>query len=95
MVKRLMLMINQTDPTALPAIFTDDPTLEILVVDDGVPEDRIYRLGKSVVRVKPEEFDTFITSPIHAAGDKPELEQAARARLNLDAHGKPKLQVIE
>lgn len=90
-MSRIALITNWT---GFPDIVTDDPNLAVYSIDDNVPEDRIYQMTGSIRRVSPAEFDQLLGSGVvHVAGDKPILEQAARAHLARSG-GKPKLAIV-
>jgi hypothetical protein len=83
------------DDSGFPRIVTDDPTLEIYSVDERHPDDRLYRMSAGVEQMSPAEFANLIAGEVHHLGDKPAIEQAVRAILNLGADGKPALAVVD
>lgn len=77
-----------------PQLVTDAPDLAVFNIDERYPNDRVYQMGSGVKRVSPAEFDTLIGDEIHKHGDKPIVEQAIRAMLNLKPSGKPDLTLV-
>lgn len=82
-------------PDGAMQLYTDSHNIDVISIDENCPRDRVFRFTSCLTRCSPSEIDAIIgTDDFHVAGDMPEVEQAARTRLNIGPSGKPTLTVI-
>lgn len=93
MTARIALVWSKGDG-GFPRVVTDHPDLEVFSVDECHPDDRTYLLSTGVDRVSISAFDQLLGPVINGAGDKPAVEQAARALLARKPGGRPDLTLV-